>query len=488
MKATAQRVRHGFQVWLSAMTVCVIACGCSKETDTNCAKSGDEPLHNPQQSGTKQVCNAPTHQDSPRAVLEKMHKALLAKDKAAFADCFYAPGDLATFVAAHFEGCIVACDFTRKLQQTYGPDGVQRFEDFYSARAGMVFFRRPPLDKPWWEDIRFEVNGDRAEFYDPFAGYNRYLVCIRGCWRIDVSEYSGRVDREVANQRQARRELEACMADIGKPGVSVDDLRRKLGALDEATAKENEIRAAALREKAIATIRKSGGKVALKESGLSVDWCDAPISDADLAPLKDLPELDKLNLYGTAVSDAGINQLKGLEVLYSLNLGDTRVTDAGLAHLKNLPSLEVLGLIGTQVTDNGLAELKSLPALHWLNLTLTRVTDAGLKHLSMLPALDWLNLDHTKVTDAGLTDLPRSLKRLWLDGTAVTDHGLVELANLNELEVLSLAETRVSDTGLKNLSSLHKLTRLDISKTKVTSVGVKAIQEAIPGIKVEWKE
>jgi hypothetical protein len=44
-----------------------------------------------------------------------------------------------------------------------------------------------------------------------------------------------------------------------------------------------------------------------------------------------------------------------LEILY---LTDTRVTDAGLAHLHSLVDLQFLDLRGTTVTDAGVAELR----------------------------------------------------------------------------------------------------------------------------------
>ncbi len=60
-----------------------------------------------------------------------------------------------------------------------------------------------------------------------------------------------------------------------------------------------------------------------------------------------------------------------------LHLEKTKVTDAGLAHLKPLANLEYLNLYSTEISDAGLAHLESLSKLKSLYLWQTKVTDAG---------------------------------------------------------------------------------------------------------------
>jgi internalin A len=69
-----------------------------------------------------------------------------------------------------------------------------------------------------------------------------------------------------------------------------------------------------------------------------------------------------------------------------------QITDAGIAHLKSLPNLEELVLVGCSVTDDGLRYLSGLRSVKRLNLRVTYVTDEGLKHLKELPALEKLDL------------------------------------------------------------------------------------------------
>ena len=65
-----------------------------------------------------------------------------------------------------------------------------------------------------------------------------------------------------------------------------------------------------------------------------------------------------------------------------------RITDAGLAHLRGLSELEYLSLTATRVSDAGLDTLRGMPKLSTLNLPDT-VTDGGVKKLAgHLPNLE----------------------------------------------------------------------------------------------------
>jgi mono/diheme cytochrome c family protein/uncharacterized membrane protein len=91
---------------------------------------------------------------------------------------------------------------------------------------------------------------------------------------------------------------------------------------------------------------------------------ETDISDATLAQLSKLKNLQKLHLEQTKITDAGLKQLKGLANLEYLNLYGTAVTDAGLAELTNLKSLKTVYLWQTKVTAQGLATLKqAMPKL-----------------------------------------------------------------------------------------------------------------------------
>ncbi len=101
------------------------------------------------------------------------------------------------------------------------------------------------------------------------------------------------------------------------------------------------------------------------------------VGDDELRHLKDMKNLQSLDLSGTAVTDADLQQLGNLNGLQSLTLWNTTITDAGLGHLKDLKALKWLDLSGTVVTDKGLELLKGLNNLQKLHVEKTKVTGAG---------------------------------------------------------------------------------------------------------------
>ena len=102
---------------------------------------------------------------------------------------------------------------------------------------------------------------------------------------------------------------------------------------------------------------------------------------------KDPAKATKVDLTWSKVQDQDLAALKALTQLHRLNLSCTKVSDAGLEHLKGLTQLRVLGLAGTKISDAGLAHLKSLTQLQSLVLAETQVSDAGLAHLNLLAQL-----------------------------------------------------------------------------------------------------
>jgi hypothetical protein len=150
----------------------------------------------------------------------------------------------------------------------------------------------------------------------------------------------------------------------------------------------------AAEQKAIAAFAQKG--IDIRPVAMNSPWREANlrlhstnISDATIAPLKDILGLVDLNLATTKVTDAGLAHLKPLANLQRLHLELTAVTDSGLVHLKNLANLTYLNLYGTKVTDSGLDHLKNMKHLRSLYVWQTKTTDAGVKKLkAALPNLD----------------------------------------------------------------------------------------------------
>lgn len=137
---------------------------------------------------------------------------------------------------------------------------------------------------------------------------------------------------------------------------------------------------------AIAKIEALG--VAVRPIAMNMNWREANfhalgtnVTDAAIAPLKDIVTVVDLNLAGTKITDAALQNLKGLTNLVDLHLEHTKITDAALANLKGLANLSYLNLFDTPVSDKGLAELKGLKNLKRLYVWQTKVTEDGVKDL-----------------------------------------------------------------------------------------------------------
>jgi serine/threonine protein kinase len=200
---------------------------------------------------------------------------------------------------------------------------------------------------------------------------------------------------------------------------------------------------------------------ALKALEETIIRTDVPIDSPRLRQLLDddfSVDAAKISLRQKNVSDADLAELSGMSNLEALDLEGTPITDAGLAYLSRLSHLRRLDLSGTSVTDRGLGRLESLSGLRRLFLAETAVTDAGLPHLARFTQLN----------------------RLSLSGTSISDAGLAHLAGLRHLASLDLSYTRITDKGLAYLKHLSALEEIDLSGTRVTAAGVRALVRLLP--------
>ena len=207
---------------------------------------------------------------------------------------------------------------------------------------------------------------------------------------------------------------------------------------------------------------------------------------AEFDPLRPKEGIKVVKLQGKDITDAQLALVKDLTEVEGLVLTGSSVTDEGLAHVANLKELEGISLAGTKVTGKGLIHLRGLKKLQVLDLGHTKVGDEGLAHLQSLPALRSLHLNSTKVTDAGLAEVGKCerLTHLNLYATDVGDAGLAKLANLHEILDLTLSETQVTDAGLKHLHGMKKLVHVGASDTSITAEGAMDLQKALPEVNV----
>jgi hypothetical protein len=152
------------------------------------------------------------------------------------------------------------------------------------------------------------------------------------------------------------------------------------------------------------------------------------LTDDDLVHLRPLKGLRRLRLWGQ-FTDAGLACLAGMNDLEVLVLEDVQLTDAGVANMQALRQLTVLNSLRSKISDIGLENLGHLTALEAIRLEGSRISDSGLIHLRSLPALRELDLSETSITDAGLDHLKElnGLTHLRLDNTQVSHQGMAKL-------------------------------------------------------------
>ena len=96
---------------------------------------------------------------------------------------------------------------------------------------------------------------------------------------------------------------------------------------------------------------------------ICVFWFVEPVGPFDMRALaREIASKGLPGLRLGGATDGDLAHLKGLTALERLNLRGTKITDAGLAHLKGLPGLQRLDLRGTKITVAGVVSLmKALP-------------------------------------------------------------------------------------------------------------------------------
>jgi len=196
----------------------------------------------------------------------------------------------------------------------------------------------------------------------------------------------------------------------------------------------------------------------------------------------ELPHLQELWLGGTLGrdTDAGLEHVGQLTRLRELHLAEP-VSDADLAHLAPLTDLEILRIHAGELTYAGLEPLRGFENLRTLYVGGRVKGDHGnaaaIAGLHRLTSLELSMRDLRPV--AGLTSLR------WLNPIHPVDaDGLRQLAALRELGKLTLAP-EITNADLVHLGSLKRLGTLDLSNTQVTNAGLKHVA-GLPALRELW--
>jgi Leucine-rich repeat (LRR) protein len=115
-----------------------------------------------------------------------------------------------------------------------------------------------------------------------------------------------------------------------------------------------------------------------------------------------------------------------------------------------------------------------------LDLTASFTTDGDIHRVAQMVNLERLSLAETRVTDTGIEQLRglRSLRELDLYfAEFITDDGVAALADLSQLQRLNLRGTKVTSRVFESISRLTALRSLDIGYSQIDDSGVELLAE-----------
>ena len=226
------------------------------------------------------------------------------------------------------------------------------------------------------------------------------------------------------------------------------------------------------------------------------------LTDATLTVLGKLDKLDDLSLYGCAgFSDRGFEPLKQLRNLNSLDLRGTAASDSAVAHLVEMPRLQRLK-VGENLTDKGFRELSKIFSLEDLYIGNSTASDEGLRFLGRINRLERLDIGSTKITGTGLGPLTRLpyLKDLRLRCPSLTDVAFDHLSRAKNLQKIRLVErdfqppASLTNDGIMKMASATWLSELWLPRndTGITEEAINELNKRMPktgviAYTVSWK-
>jgi hypothetical protein len=141
-----------------------------------------------------------------------------------------------------------------------------------------------------------------------------------------------------------------------------------------------------------------------------------------------------------------------------------------LARISALPEIVSLGLENTVIAEADWRNIARFRKLEQVLLSHSNVSDDGVKYLAQLPELEGVSMKSTtEITDAAIpyiSKLPK-LTDLKLGSTNITDQGLRALSPDLKLEILELQSVKVTSHGVEALKNIPSLRIVALSRTDV---------------------
>jgi len=193
----------------------------------------------------------------------------------------------------------------------------------------------------------------------------------------------------------------------------------------------------------------------------------------ELSPLKNLKNLEYLNIWKTEVTD-----LSPISELPKLKIIDAKMTPlVDISALKNLKTLESIDLLQTKVKD--IKVFSNLKNLKEVLLCSTKVDDISSIYF-IAEQITYIDLCNTAFTDFKSLKKFKNLERLKLWGLPVTDASL--FSGMENLYELDLWNTEITD--LSPIFKLKKLKRVVLVGLNIKPNQIETIRKNNPGIEI----
>lgn len=186
-----------------------------------------------------------------------------------------------------------------------------------------------------------------------------------------------------------------------------------------------------------------------------------------------LNSVDSITIAGTNITATGIRCLAGFSNLNRLELNRTTLTDEDVKSISDL-RLEDFWSFSNPLGDGTLKTLSSIRGLKSVRLAKCEISDLGIAHLAQLPNLEDLSLrDNVKLEGESLLSLKElPIKDLNLSDASVTDQLADCVAAWTSLEFVDLRNTDVGDRTLAAMENCVHVGELNLLGTRVTDHGV----------------
>ena len=198
------------------------------------------------------------------------------------------------------------------------------------------------------------------------------------------------------------------------------------------------------------------------------------LTDAQLALLQGLPNVDTFGSNGANISDEGLKIFANFKKLQSLTFfhPGKAMTGTGFTALASLPALETMTVAGSSAFGNdGVAAVAQLSHLKSLRIFHTNADITGLAKLSALH---------------NLTNLTLGQRLSYTKPVALSDETVTLATGFSNLQNLSFMEAELSLSALQKLKSLNHLKFLTLQGIQINSGDIEQLKSALNGVQIKY--